>query len=248
MRPPLIHVPNLCSGPSTDSANTCIRTTGVTSCRCARMALKRLWFSSRPSWRSTRRSFPFRGRKMPMIVAKTRHRSGRQIHGIRTLLLADDTIPELKSAFPAVGEKKWNDAAESFRACASRENNWAALKDLPTDVEAIRALRANSVPTDSWPEALRTVAGQNRYAFLVVQEHRLAQDAARLVSATAQWDDKERLSVLVSALTFAISCDGVQTGFAGTPGSALDQRRECARGDAGRSVNARASCRGDRVA
>ena len=121
------------------------------------------------------------------------------------LILADDTIPELKSAFPAVGEKKWNDAAETFRAYASCENNWAALKDLPTDVEAIRALSANSVPSDSWPEALRTVAGQNRYAFLVAQEHRLAQDAARLVPATVQRDDKERLSVLVSALTFAIN-------------------------------------------
>jgi hypothetical protein len=121
------------------------------------------------------------------------------------LLMADDTIPELKPAFPAVEEKEWNDAAESFRACASCENNWAALKDLPTDVEAIRALRANSVPLDSWPEALRTVAVQNRYAFLVAQEHRLAQDSARLVPATVQRDDKERLPVLVSALTFAIN-------------------------------------------
>src|SRR5439155_794611 len=43
------------------------------------------------------------------------------------LLLADDTIPELKPAFPAVGEKEWNHAAESFHACASCENNWAAL-------------------------------------------------------------------------------------------------------------------------
>jgi hypothetical protein len=121
------------------------------------------------------------------------------------LLLADNIIPKLKPAFPAVGKEGWNDAAESFRACAAREDNWAALTDLPTDVEAIRALRANSVHSDSWPEALRTLAGQNRYAFLVAQEHRLAQDAARLIPATIRWDDKERLSVLVSALTFAIN-------------------------------------------
>jgi len=121
------------------------------------------------------------------------------------LILADNTIPALKPAFPALREKEWNDAVECFRHRAACENNWSALKDLPTDVEAIRALRASSVPSDSWPEALRTVTGQNRYAFLVQQEHRLAQDAARLVPATAQWDDKERLAVLVSALTFSIN-------------------------------------------
>lgn len=121
------------------------------------------------------------------------------------LILADDTIPALKPAFPAVGEKEWNDAAECFRHRAACENNWAALKDLPTDVEAIRALSANSVPLDSWPEALRTVAGQNRYAFLVAQEHRLAQDAAHMVPGAGPCDDKERLSVLVSGLSFAIN-------------------------------------------
>ncbi len=121
------------------------------------------------------------------------------------LVLADDTIPALKPAFPTPGEKKWNDAVECFRHRAACKNNWAALENLPTDVEAIRALRANSVPSDSWPEALRTAIGQKRYALLVQQEHRLAQDAARLVPATVQWDDEERLSVLVSALTFAIN-------------------------------------------
>ncbi|QCQ22144.1 hypothetical protein [Desulfoglaeba alkanexedens] len=123
------------------------------------------------------------------------------------LILADDTIPTLKPAFPGVGEKKWDDAAECFRHRAACENNWAALEDLPTDIEAIRALSANSVPSDSWPEALRTVAGQNRYAFLVAQEHRLAQDAAHLVAGTGLCDDKERLSVLVlvSGLNFAIN-------------------------------------------
>ena len=119
------------------------------------------------------------------------------------LILADNTIPALKPAFPAIGEKEWTDAVECFRDRAACEDNWATL-ELPTDVEAIRALRDNSVPPDSWPEALRTATGQNRYAFLVQQEHRLAQDAARLVPATVQWGDKERLSVLISALTFAI--------------------------------------------
>lgn len=121
------------------------------------------------------------------------------------LILADDTIPTLKPACPAVGEEKWDDAAECFRHRAACENNWAALEGLPTDVEAIRALSANSVPSDSWPEALRTVAGQNRFAFLVAQEHRLAQDAAQLVAGTGPCDDKERLSVLVSGLNFAIN-------------------------------------------
>lgn len=120
-------------------------------------------------------------------------------------VLADNTIPALKPAFPAIEEKRWNAAVECFHHRAARENNWAVLKDLPTDVEAICDLRANSVPSDSWPEALRTVAGQNRYAFLVQQEHRLAQDAARLVPSTGQPDDNERLAVLVSALTFSIN-------------------------------------------
>jgi hypothetical protein len=122
------------------------------------------------------------------------------------LVLADDVIPALKPAFPALPEKEWNDAVECFRHRAACESNWAAApEDFPTDVEAIRALRANSVPSDSWPEALGTVAGQNNYAFLVQEEHRLAQDAARLVPATAQRDDKERLAVLVSALSFSIN-------------------------------------------
>jgi len=121
------------------------------------------------------------------------------------LILADETIPALKPALPTVEENRWNDAVECFRHRAACENNWAVQNDLLTDVEAISALRANSVPSPLWPEALRTIAGQNRYAFLVAQEHRLNQDAARLVPTTVQSDDKERLSVLVSALTFAIN-------------------------------------------
>jgi hypothetical protein len=121
------------------------------------------------------------------------------------LVLADEVIPALKREFPALPEKKWNDAVECFRYRAACERNWAAApEDFPTDVEAIRALRASSVPSDSWPEALKTVPGQNKHAFLVQQEHRLAQDAARLVPATAENDDKERLAVLVSALNFSI--------------------------------------------
>lgn len=65
------------------------------------------------------------------------------------LTLADDTIPALKPALPALGEKEWNDAVKCFRHRAACENSWAALDDLPTDVEAIRALRENSVPSDS---------------------------------------------------------------------------------------------------
>jgi hypothetical protein len=130
---------------------------------------------------------------------------GQTASGDPFLILADDTIPALKPAFPALGDKEWNDAVEIFRHRAACENSWATVTDLPTDVEAIRALRENSVSLDSWPEALRTATGQNRYAFLVQQEHRLAQDAARLVPATAQLDDTDRISVLLSALTFAIN-------------------------------------------
>jgi hypothetical protein len=119
--------------------------------------------------------------------------------------LADDTIPTLKPALPAVGEKEWDDAAECFRHRAACENNWGGSRDVPIDVEAIRALSATSIPSDSWPEALRTVAGQNRYAFLVAQEQRLAQDAAHLVAGTGTYDDNNRLSVLVSGLNFAIN-------------------------------------------
>ena len=121
------------------------------------------------------------------------------------LILADDTIPMLKPAFLAIEEKKWDYAAQCFRHRAACENNWATLEDLPTDVEAIRALRANSVPSDSWPEVLRTVAGQKRYAFLVAQEQRLAQDAAHIVAGTGPCYDKEQLLVLVSGLNFAIT-------------------------------------------
>jgi hypothetical protein len=121
------------------------------------------------------------------------------------IVLADHTIPMLKPSSPAVRQKEWDDAAECFRHRAACENNWASLDGLQTDVEAIRALRANSVPLDSWPEDLRTPAGRNRYAVLVAQERRLAQDAAHLVAKTGQSDAKERLSVLVSALSFAIN-------------------------------------------
>lgn len=121
------------------------------------------------------------------------------------IILANDTIPALKRALPTVGENQWNDAAECFRHQAACDDNWAASGEFATDVEAIHALRANSVPSDSWPEALRTVAGKNRYAFLVAQERKLAQDAVRLAPTTTQRDDKERLSVLASSLNFAIS-------------------------------------------
>jgi hypothetical protein len=130
---------------------------------------------------------------------------GQATSGNPYLVLADDVIPALKREFPDLPEKEWNDAVECFRHRAAIERNWAtAPEDFPTDVEAIDALRANSVPSDSWPEVLGTVPGQNRYAVLVQREHRLAQDAALLVPATAEKDDKERLAVLVSALGFSI--------------------------------------------
>lgn len=121
------------------------------------------------------------------------------------LILAEDTIPTLKPALLALGEKEWDDTVECFRHRAACEKNWAALEYSSTDVEAIHALSANSVPSDSWPEALRTVAGINRYVFLVAQEHRLAQNAAKLVAGTGPYDDRERLSVLGSGLNFAIN-------------------------------------------
>lgn len=137
-------------------------------------------------------------------------------HGSQTnsrdpyLMLADDTIPTLKLAFPnIVGDKEWHDAAECFRHRAACENNWAfPEEELPagfTDVEAIRALRERRVPSDSWPEAFRTAAGRNRYAFLVAQEQQLAQNARQLLTGTGASDDKGRLSVLISGLSFAIN-------------------------------------------
>lgn len=71
------------------------------------------------------------------------------------IILADDTIPALKPALPALGEKEWNDAVECFRHRAACENNWAFPMNLPTNVEAIRALRVTSLSSDSWPEVLR---------------------------------------------------------------------------------------------
>ncbi|MGV7254552.1 hypothetical protein PJI20_10275 [Mycobacterium kansasii] len=119
-------------------------------------------------------------------------------------LVLADAIPALKPVFPDVPEKKWNDAVECFRNRAARESQFDAITDSLTDVEAIRALRASSVPSDTWPEALGTVTGQNMYAVLVQRERQLAQDAARLVPETETTDDKERLAVLVSALSFSI--------------------------------------------
>lgn len=121
------------------------------------------------------------------------------------LILADKTIPTLKLAFPTAGEEAWVNVAECFRQCADSENAWSFSSDFPTDVEAVGALRAHSVSSDSWPEALRTVAGQNRYAFLVAQEQQLARDASLLLVGAGSCDGKERLSVLVSGLNFAIN-------------------------------------------
>jgi hypothetical protein len=118
------------------------------------------------------------------------------------VILADDTIPHLMPALPAAGVEAWNAAAESLRARAPHEISWADFEGLPTDVEAIRALKAYSVPSDCWPDAFRTVAGHARYAILVAQEHQLAQDA-HLRAANVQGEDKERLPILISALTFA---------------------------------------------
>lgn len=122
------------------------------------------------------------------------------------LVLADEKIPTLKPALLAVGvgEERWDDAAECFRHCAACEDR-GVLEDLSADVEAILALRTNLAPSDAWPDALKTVAGQNRYTFLVEQEHRLAQDAAHLIARTSPSDTNERLPVLVSGLNFAIN-------------------------------------------
>lgn len=126
-------------------------------------------------------------------------------------ILADVTIQALKSTLPPEGawkdtwEKDWEDAAECFRHCSNCESNWDVPAGWPTDVEAIQALTANSASPESWPEALRTVAGQNRYTYLVAQEHRLAQEAMSLPVKFDSYDDKARLSVLVSSLSFAIN-------------------------------------------
>ena len=65
-----------------------------------------------------------------------------------------------------------------------------------------------SLPRSSGPdpgEDLHHEVPQDDLVDLVQQEHRLAQDAVRLVPATSQQDDKERFVVLVSALTFSIN-------------------------------------------
>lgn len=127
------------------------------------------------------------------------------------LILADDTIPNLKSTLPPENTCKntwmevWEDAVQCFRHCANCESNWDGPACWPSDVEAIQALNANSIPLESWPEALRTVAGQNRYTFLVAQEHRLAQAATPRHITTDSCNDKMQLSVLVSSLSFAIN-------------------------------------------
>lgn len=135
-------------------------------------------------------------------------------------ILADDTIPALKLTLPPEDawkddwEEAWKDAVECFRHCADIEGNWDALTALqtehalaalPTEIEAIQALTASAVAPESWPDALRTAAGQKRYAYLVAQEQRLAQEAKSLPVTTDSCDEKARLSVLVSSLNFAIN-------------------------------------------
>lgn len=121
------------------------------------------------------------------------------------LILADETIPTLKRAFPAGGQETWNIVAECFRQRATSDMSRTQSGSPPIDIEAIGALRANSVPADTWPEALSTVAGQDRYVFLVTQEQRLAKEASLLSAELGSRDDKERLPVLVAGLSFAIN-------------------------------------------
>lgn len=121
------------------------------------------------------------------------------------LILVDETLPALKAALPSVDESAWDNVTESFRQCAGSEKNWAFPDGLPTDVEAIAELRANAVPSDAWPAALKTLAGQNRYALLVAQEDQLAKDASRLSVGGDSCDEKDRVSVLASGLSFTIN-------------------------------------------
>ncbi len=121
------------------------------------------------------------------------------------LTLADQTVPRLKTAFPDIGEEKWAHVVAHLRECADSENNWASLKHIDTDVEAISALRLQSVPLDSWPHAFATDAGQNRYAILIQQERKLTQDAAKLSPANAPEGYEQRLSLLASGLSFSIN-------------------------------------------
>lgn len=121
------------------------------------------------------------------------------------IILADATIPTLKPACQSISEEQWLDAIECFRHYAANERIWASASANETNVEAIRILREGSIPTSSWPESLSTVAGQNRYAFLVAHEKKLAQKAAHLVAGTGQNDDTERLSIVVTALKFSIN-------------------------------------------
>lgn len=121
-------------------------------------------------------------------------------------ILADDTMQLLNPKFLAVGEEEWDDAAECFRHRAASEDNWASADGgFPIDVGAILKLSESGVPTVSWPEALRTEVGRSRYAFLVAQEQRLAQDAALLAPGTDPSDDKQRIPLLFSGLNFAMA-------------------------------------------
>jgi len=134
------------------------------------------------------------------------------------LVLAESTARALAPAHPfaaQIGPVPWIDAVNCFHRCAQRENDQEASahsmengeipEGLNLDVEAIRTLREHSVPTDGWPESVRTAVGRVEYAFLVEEEHQLVRDAERLVPGAGQRDDEAWLSLLCSGLTFAIN-------------------------------------------
>lgn len=130
-------------------------------------------------------------------------------------ILADVTLPIIKKDYSAgtgnkkVGKADWIDAENAFRRCAKCESNWKSAPDSPppwpTDVEAIKALREHQPSPNLWPESLKTISGQNRYSYLVLQENRLAQTANSLSMQIGLHDGKEQLSILVSSLSFSIN-------------------------------------------
>lgn len=122
------------------------------------------------------------------------------------LVLADRTIPSLKSSSSLASAERWGQAVEVFTQCAQSEENWDFSDDqLPTNVEAIAALTTHGILFDDGPKAFKTTARRNRYAFLVTQEHQLATDASQLPFETRPDTYTERLPLLVSALSFSIN-------------------------------------------
>ena len=118
--------------------------------------------------------------------------------------LADNTIPTLRQHLPVVSDATWETAADTFRRLSLLADD-SSLRTDGSQIAAIGALNQSRTPPAEWPDAFRSASSIDSYLMLVTLEQDLVHTANHFLPEPSGGNDADRISVLLSALAFAIT-------------------------------------------